>query len=83
VTSLCLNPYNPLFPSTVTDTIRVPLSHSCAKTLEPDPAPHSNAPILTRIRIRYEHRMLNIFHLFLDFKEKIPHSNSQLNTYDD
>jgi hypothetical protein len=83
VTSLCMNPHNPLSPSTATDTLGVPLSHSCAKTLEPDPVSHSNAPILTRIRIRYDHRMHNIFDLFLDFKEKIPHSSSQINTYDD
>jgi len=83
VTSLCLNPHNPLFRSTANDTIRVPLSHSCAKTLEPDLVSRSHAPILTRIRIRYDHMMHNIFDLFLDFKEKIPHSSSQINTYYD
>lgn len=83
VTSLCLNPHNPLFRSTANDTIRVPLSHSCAKTLEPDLVSQSHAPILTRIRIRYDHRMHNIFDLFLDFKEKIPYSSSKINPYDD
>ena len=82
VTALCMNPHNPLFPSTANDTLRVPLSHSCAKTLEPDLLSRFNAPILTRIRIRYDHRMHNIFDLSLDFKEKIPHSSSQINTYD-
>jgi hypothetical protein len=76
VTSLRLNPHNPLFRSTANDTLRVPLSHRCAQTLEPDPVSRSNAPILTRIRIRYDHRMHNIFDLFLDFKEKIPHSST-------
>ena len=83
VTSLCLNPYNPLFRSTANDTIGVPLSHSCAKTLEPDLVSRSHAPILTRIRIRYDHMMHNIFDLFLDFKEKIPYSSSKINPYDD
>lgn len=86
VISLCTNLHNPLFRSTANDTIRVSLSHSCAKTLEPDLVSRSNAPILTRIRIRYDHMMHNIFDffdLFLDFKEKIPHSSSQINTYDD
>jgi hypothetical protein len=63
--------------------LRVPLSHSCAKTLDPDLVSRSNAPIFTRIRIRYDHMMHNIFDLFLDFKEKIPHSSSQINPYDD
>jgi len=83
VISLCTNLHNPLFRSTANDTIRVPLSHSCAKTLEPNLVSRSNAPILTRIRIRYDHMMHNIFDLFLDFKEKIPHSSSQINPYDD
>jgi hypothetical protein len=83
VTSLCMNPHNPLFRSTANHTLGGPLSHSCAKTLDPDPVSHSNAPILTRIHIRYAPRMHNIFDLFLDFKEKIPHSNPQINTYDD
>jgi hypothetical protein len=83
VTSLCLNPHNPLFRSTANDTIRIPLSHSYAKTLEPDLVSRSHAPILTRTHIRYDPMMPNIFDLFLDFKEKITHSNSQINTYDD
>ena len=83
VTSLCMNHHNPLSPSTANHTLGVPLSHSCAKTLEPDPVSHSNAPILTSIHIRYDHRRHNSFDLFLDFKEKIPHSSSQINTYDD
>jgi hypothetical protein len=83
VTSLCLNPHNSLFPSTATDPLRAPLSPSCAKILEPDPVSHSKAPILTTIRLRYDPRMPNIFDLFLDFTEKIPHSSSQINTYED
>lgn len=83
VTSLCLNPHNPLFRSTANDTIRISLSHSCAKTLEPDLVSRSHAPILSRIRIRYDPMMHHIFDLFLDFKEKIPHSSSQINPYDD
>lgn|GEM_PF-3704200 len=83
MTSLCRNPHNPLFPSTANNLMGVPLSHPCAKTLEPDLVSPSHAPILTRIRIPYDHVMHNISDLFLDFKEKIPHSSSQINTYDD
>jgi len=83
MTSLCLNPHNPLFRSTANDTIRISLSHSCAKTLEPDLISRSNSPILTRIHIRYDPMMHNLFDLFLDFKEKFPHSSSQINPYDD
>ena len=83
VTSLCMNAHNPLFPSTATHTLGVPLSHWCAKTLEADLVSRSNAPILTRIRIRYDYRMHNISDLFLDFKEKIPHSIPQINPYED
>ena len=83
MTSLPLNPHNPLFRSPENDTIGVPLSHSCAKTLQPDLVSRSNAPILSMIRIRYDHRMHHIFDLFLDSKEKIPHSSLQINTYDD
>src|SRR4030043_1827141 len=78
VISLCTNLHNPLFRSTANDTMGVSLSHSCAKTPEPDLVSPSNAPLLTRIHIRYDPTMHTIFDLFLDFKEKIPHSSSQI-----
>src|SRR4030042_5412117 len=69
VISLCTNLHNPLFRSTANDTIGVPLSHSCAKTLEPALVSPSHTPILTRTRPRYDPMMHNIFDLFLDFNE--------------
>lgn len=83
VTSLCLNPHNPLFRSTANNITEVPLSHPCVKTMITDLVFPPKAPFLTSICIRYGPRIHNIFDVFLDFKEKIPHNSSQINPYDD
>ena len=80
MTPLCLNLHNPLFPSTANNTTGVPLSHAYVKTLITDLVSPPKVPFLTRICTRYGHRILKIFHVSLDFKEKIPHNSPQINS---
>ena len=42
-----------------------------------------NALLFTIARARHGYMMGNRFDLFLDFKEKFPHSSSQLDTHND
>lgn len=80
---ICMNPYKLLFRSWHSEPIGFLLSYSCARRAHFTPASQLNAAILTLIRIRYHLMIPNLFHLFLDFAEKFPHSIFQTNTYDD
>jgi len=50
---------------------------------ESDPVAALNALLFTIAYVRHGHMMRNRFDLFLDFKEKFPHSNCQTDKHDD
>ena len=83
MTFLSVNPHRLLFRSSVNDNTRFSLSHSCAQMSESDPVALANAPIRLMTCVRYGRMLCNRLDLFLDFKEKFPHSNLQNDTHDD
>lgn len=83
MTSLFRNPHNLLFQPTANNTLEVPLSHPCVITMITNLVSPPKAPLLTRIPIPYGRRKYKLFDVSLDFKEKIPHNNPQINPYDD
>ena len=83
MTFVSVNPHSLLFCSPANDNTGFSLSHSCAQMPESDPVARSNAPIRLMTCVRYGRMLRNRLDLFLDFKEKFPHSDFQTDEHDD
>ena len=83
MTFLSVNPHRLLFRSSVNDASWFSLSPSCAQMADSDTLARLKGPSPAMICARYDHETCDIIDLFLDFKEKFPHSSSQVTTYAD
>ena len=83
MTFLSVNPQCLLFCSPVCDASWFSLSPSCAQMADSDTLARLKGLSPAMIRARYDHETCDIIDLFLDFKEKFPHSSSQVTTYAD
>jgi hypothetical protein len=81
--SASVNPHSLLFCSPANDNTGFSLSHSCAQMADSDTLARLKGPIPDMSCARYDHETCDIIDLFLDFKEKFPHSSSQVTTYAD
>ncbi|HBB18348.1 MAG TPA: hypothetical protein DCZ97_15615 [Syntrophus sp. (in: bacteria)] len=81
--SLCMKPHNVQIQSPASDTSWFSLFHRCVQMVDSDTLARLKAPSPAMICARYDHVTCNIIDLFLDFKEKFPHSNLQNDTHDD
>jgi hypothetical protein len=83
MTFVSVNPHSPLFCSPASDASWFSLSHSYAQMADSDILVRLKGLSPAMICARYDREAYDIIHLFLDFKEKFPHSNLQDNLYDD
>ena len=81
--SASVNPHSLLFRSSVSDASWFSLSHFYAQMEDSDTLVRLKGLSPAMICARYDHEACDIIDLFLDFKEKFPHSNSQVTIYAD
>jgi hypothetical protein len=83
MTFVSVNPQGLLFCSPANENTGFSLSRSYAQMPGSPPVTGLNALLFTIARARHGYMIGNRFDLFLDFKEKFPHSSSQLDTHND
>jgi hypothetical protein len=83
MTFLSVNPHRLPFRSSVSDASWFSLSHSYALMEGSGTLVRLKGLCPAMICARYDHEACDIIDLFLDFKEKFPHSSSQVTTYAD
>jgi len=83
MTFLSVNPHSLLFCSPANDASWFSLSPSCAQMADSDTLARLKGLSPAMICARYDHVTCAIIDLFLDFKEKFPHSSLQNDTHDD